>query len=100
VSSAPAKRSPQIVWKDYKLYGSARGDAELGITDALKHNSAVFSRAMKSQKIGHKPLVQKTTSPPDVKSAYLCVTVHSTLHVSLSRFRVHPSFSAVFDLAG
>jgi hypothetical protein len=44
VSSAPAKRSPEIVWKDYKLYGSARGDAELGITDALKRNSAVFSR--------------------------------------------------------
>ena len=100
MSSAPANRRPKIVWKDYKLYGSARGDAELDVADALKHNSAVFRRVMKSEKMATKPLVSKTMSPPDVKNADLYVTVHSTLHASLSRFRVDPSFSAVFDLAG
>jgi hypothetical protein len=42
---------------------------------------------------------QKDWPPADVKNATLGVTVHSTLRVPLSRLRVHPGFSAVFDMA-
>jgi hypothetical protein len=41
-------RKPKIVWKDYKFYGSARGDAELEFGGAWKHNSAVFQYERKS----------------------------------------------------